>query len=207
MASVVRAGVSLHSRELFPQQSLTPLLRNNQRTSRARLDEPNPAPPLTYLDDPHVKARISIVQRHPESLEPLYRRVLSEILQWLFTRQEGYTLVQEDSSGNLRPDFSVFKLLCRPGGSDYEYEFLFAESKKLGEAWKSHEEHLESVCENNDNETKNVYAVLQVGLGVHFYKYENYAFESLSDELDLVTQVHDVMSWALHIKSRPMPVI
>ncbi|KAL5315382.1 hypothetical protein ACEPPN_016249 [Leptodophora sp. 'Broadleaf-Isolate-01'] len=143
---------------------------NNQRTGRARLSDPNPPPPQTYLDNPHVRAWLTVVQRYPESIEPLYRRVLSEILQQLFTRQDGFTLVQEDSSGNLRPDFSVFRLLCRPGGSDYEFELLFAEVKTIGAAWGSTEEHLESVCENNDNDSKNVYAMIQVGLKVKFYK-------------------------------------
>lgn len=68
-------------------------------------------------------------------------------------------MIQEAAAGDPRPDFSVLKLLRRPCGSGYKYEFLLAESKKVGEAWGSTEDHLHSVCENNDNETKNVYAM------------------------------------------------
>ncbi|KAH8800757.1 hypothetical protein F5884DRAFT_808710, partial [Xylogone sp. PMI_703] len=179
---------------------------NNQRTGRARLDDPNPPPQQTYLDDPHVKARLSVVQHHPHSPEPLYRRVLSEILQWLFPRQNGYTLVQEDMAGQMRPDFTVFKLLCRPGGSTYEYEFLLAESKKVGEPWGSTEQHLQTVCENNDNDTRNVYAMIQIGLKVQFYKYENHSFEKFGEELDLVSDAPTVINWANYLKAHPMPV-
>ncbi|KAH6665407.1 hypothetical protein B0J14DRAFT_606071 [Halenospora varia] len=180
---------------------------NNQRTRRARLDDPNPPPPQTYLEDPRVQARLSVVQRHPDSAEYLYRRVMSEILQWLFTRQEGFTVVQEDSAGDLRPDFSVLKLLCRPGGSNYEYEFLLAESKKLGEPWGSTEDHLETACENNDNDTKNVYAMIQIGLVVQFYKFESRRFQKLGGTMDLVNQVQAVIQCANYMKSNPMPVI
>jgi hypothetical protein len=78
-------------------------------------------------------------------------------------------VIQEAAAGDPRADFSVLKLLRRPGGSGYEYEFLCAESKKVGEAWGATEDHLHSVCENNDNETKNVYAMVQIGLMVQFY--------------------------------------
>ncbi|CZS90027.1 uncharacterized protein RCO7_02302 [Rhynchosporium graminicola] len=107
---------------------------NDQRTGRAILRDPNPPPPSTYLDDPHIRSRITAIQRTPESLEPLYRRVTSEVLSYLYRRTDGFTLVQEDSADNLRPDFTIFKLLCRPGGSDYEHKLLIGEVKKLGES-------------------------------------------------------------------------
>ncbi|KUJ10913.1 uncharacterized protein LY89DRAFT_787244 [Mollisia scopiformis] len=129
---------------------------NNQRTGRARLTDPNSPPPATYLDDRHVATRISVLTRTPDSPEPLYRRMMSGILQWIFTSNEGFSVLQEDMAANLRPDFTVFKLLARPGGSAYEYDFLLGETKVPGEPWDSYADHLHTVCANNDNDTKNV---------------------------------------------------
>ncbi|KAH7395441.1 hypothetical protein BKA64DRAFT_59225 [Cadophora sp. MPI-SDFR-AT-0126] len=180
---------------------------NNQRTGRASLTDPNPPPPATYLADPFVAARISVLQRSPASPEPLYRRMMSAILQWMFTPNEGYSVVQEDMAANLHPDFTVFKLLTRPGGSFYEYDFLLGETKVPGASWSTFAEHLHTVCANNDNDTNNVYGMLQVGFEIQFYKHENYRFEAIGGRMHLVNDVNNVMAWAQHMKANPMPFV
>lgn len=112
--------------------------------------------------------------------------------------------MQEDMASDLKPAFSIHKLLCRPDGSDYEFEFMFAESKVPGEPWESTEEHLQSACAEVDNESKNVYGMIQIGLKVKFYKHENFVFTHLSPVMDLVTEVRDVTAWANYIKSHPL---
>lgn len=88
-------------------------------------------------------------------------------------------MLQEDMATNLRPDFTVFKLLARPGGSAYEYDFLLGETKVPGESWGTYTDHLHTACASNDNDTKNIYGMLQIGFEVQFYKHENYQFEAV----------------------------
>ncbi|KAH8665131.1 hypothetical protein BGZ60DRAFT_410814 [Tricladium varicosporioides] len=179
---------------------------NNQRTGRARLTNPNPPPPTTYLADPHVAARISVLQRTPHSPEPLYRRMMCGILQWIFTSDEGFSVMQEDMA-TLHLDFTVLRLLARPGGSTYEYDFLLGETKIPRESWSINTNHLHTVCASNDNDTKNVYGMLQVGFEVQFFKHENYQFEAIGGRMHLVNDVHNVISWARYMKENPMPFV
>lgn len=116
-------------------------------------------------------------------------------------------MLQEDMATNLRPDFTVFKLLSRPGGSSYEYDFLLGETKVPGESWRTFTEHLHTVCANNDNDTKNVYGMLQIGFEVQFYKHENYQFEAVGGRMHLVNDVHNIIAWAQHMKANPMPFV
>ncbi|TVY23755.1 hypothetical protein LHYA1_G007432 [Lachnellula hyalina] len=180
---------------------------NNQRTRRARLDDPNPPPPATYLDDPHVTARVSVLERTPQSPELLYRRVMCGILQWVFRSNEGFSVLQEGMAADLHPDFTVFKVLRRPGGSLYEYDFLVGETKVPGEAWGAFTDHLHTVCANNNNDSKNVYGLLQIGFEIQLYKHENQRFEAISERMHLVRDVQSVIAWFQHVKARPMPFL
>ncbi|TVY46742.1 hypothetical protein LOCC1_G006219 [Lachnellula occidentalis] len=180
---------------------------NNQRTGRARLDNPNPPPATTYLAEPFVAARIAALQKTPNSPEPIYRRMMCGVLQWIFTPTEGYAVMQEDMAKDMHPDFSVFRLLARPGGSAYEYDFLLGETKVPGESWDSFTDHLHTVCAANDNDTKNVYGMLQVGFVVQFFKHENSQFEALSGRMHLVDDVNDFTAWAQYLKAHPMPFV
>ena len=129
------------------------------------------------------------------------------ILQWVFKSNEGYTVLQEDMAGRFRPDFTVFKLLRNVGGSLYEYDFLIGETKVPGEAWGAFTDHLHTVCASNNNDSKNVYGLLQVGFEIQLYKHENQRFEAISERIHLVTDVHNVIAWFQHIKARPMPYL
>jgi len=113
-------------------------------------------------------------------------------------------VLQEDMALDMHPDFTVFKLLTRPGGSSYEYEFLIGETKVPGESWSTFAEHLHTVCAENDNDTKNVYGMLQIGFEVQMFKHENYQFETLGNRMHLVNDVHDFIACARYIKAHPM---
>jgi hypothetical protein len=116
-------------------------------------------------------------------------------------------VLQENMADDLRPDFTVFKILTRPGGSFYEHSFLLGETKVPGEPWPASADHLHTVCANSDNETKNVYGMLQIGFEVRFYKHENYQFEEVGGQMHLINDVHNVIACAQRMKANPMPVI
>ncbi|KAK0101799.1 hypothetical protein ONS95_006949 [Cadophora gregata] len=174
---------------------------------------PNP-PTLTtttYLNDPHVIARISALQRMPESPDHehlrLYKRLMSAILYCLFPSTARLSVLQENLTTTLRPSFTIAKLLSKPGGSAHEYDFLLGETKCPGESWSASADQLHAACAANDNETKNVYGMLQIGFELQFYKHENYRFEALGGRLHLVDDVDTVVAWAQHITANPMPLV
>ncbi|TVY16162.1 hypothetical protein LARI1_G006868 [Lachnellula arida] len=178
---------------------------NNQRTGRARLIDPTP--PTTYLGDPFVMARSSALKRTPESEIPehMYRRMMCGILQWIFTSNEGFSVFQETMSPEMHPDASVSRVLMRTGGSFYD--FLLGETKVPGKSWETCADHLHTVCASCDNETKNVYGMLQIGFEVQFYKHENNQFEAMGDRMHLVNDVDDFIALTQHLKTHPMPVV
>lgn len=107
----------------------------------------------------------------------------------------------------MHPDSTVLKVLYWPGGSDHDYDFLLAESRKPDGDWESTEEQLQRVCEANDNESENVSAMAQVGLVVQFYRFENRRLLKMGGRLDLVNQVEAVTQCASYMRSNPMPVL
>ncbi|KFY92744.1 hypothetical protein V500_04047 [Pseudogymnoascus sp. VKM F-4518 (FW-2643)] len=165
--------------------------------------------PTTYLSDPHVAARVSLLQRTPQAPKHLYERVLCGILQRVFTTNEGFSVSQEGMGmgSNLCPDFTVLRLLTKPGGSSYEYDFLVGETRTPGESWQASADHLHAVCANNNNDSKNVYGMLEVGFEIQFYNHDNHQFEAISDRMYLVDDVHNVIAWAQRIKANPMPFV
>ncbi|RFU35283.1 hypothetical protein B7463_g1032, partial [Scytalidium lignicola] len=182
---------------------------NNQRTGRARLNDPYPPPPRTYLDDRLLKAHLSLVQKTPDSPEHLYHRVLNSLLHILFTSKSGYWVIRESLTPSFRSRFIVLQLfpLLDDDGVFHEHMFLLTECRRLGEPWELVEQHLENVCRNNDGHTKNFFAMIQIGLQVRFYRYENRTFEKISDVLDLVGDAMAVMERANYIKTHPVPVV
>ncbi|KAL1800296.1 hypothetical protein ACET3X_000638 [Alternaria dauci] len=182
-------------------------LWNNSRTGRAVLINPNPPPPQTYLDDINIKAALDLLVRVPDSGEHIYRRPIGDILRFIFPSSEGYSVVQETVSVNTHPDFCLFKVSQRPGGTLYQYEFMLVESKKPGEAWASTEDHLHDHLEGNGNDSKNCYGMVQIGLDVHFYKYENSNFSRIGGRMHLINDANNVVVWGRHIKDNPMPFV
>jgi hypothetical protein len=64
--------------------------RRNNRTLRIRLTDPNPpAPPLTYLNLPAMRAAVRDIQVVPESHKFMYRRAMVEILRFCFPAKDG----------------------------------------------------------------------------------------------------------------------
>nr|POE72075.1 hypothetical protein CFP56_11951 [Quercus suber] len=183
----------------------------NARTGRIKTINFDTSQPRTFLEDHGVLVSLRLVERSPESGEHLYRRVMSEVLRYFFTKREGFLLFQEEvrgerSSGGTIADMVVFKILARPGGSMYTYDYCMVESKRAGRSWREAEDHLSRHCENTDNTSKQVYALLQIGLLVKFYSANHGVLTALSGRLHLRDHVDEVTAMFTSLKRDPLPV-
>ncbi|TVY59709.1 hypothetical protein LSUE1_G009511, partial [Lachnellula suecica] len=146
--------------------------RRNQRTGRAVLLDPNPPPPRNYLEVTNVATHLRLVERVPDSPEALYRRPMMGILRFLFPDSQGFDVLQEEVVPiDGKPDFVIFKISCRPGGSTYAYEFCIVESKRMGKPWGSTEDQCREYCTNHADPNYAAYAIVHIGLEIRFYKY------------------------------------
>ncbi|KAF9768350.1 hypothetical protein IL306_014384 [Fusarium sp. DS 682] len=136
------------------------------------LTDPNPPPVQTYLENELVKIHLKTIERNPQAGESVHRRLMRAVLAWLFPPNEGYEVIQEEDRGG-RPNLVVFKISCRPGGSAYTYDFCIVESKAKGAPWGSTEDQCANACFETENEVKKVYAMVHIGTGIGFYKYED----------------------------------
>jgi hypothetical protein len=143
----------------------------------------------------------------PESDEHLYRRPIGAILRFIFTAAEGFDVVQEAEGDVTRSDFCVFKVLCKPGGTLFQYDFLLAECKSVGEPWSTTEVQLREQLAGNGNDSKKCYGMIQIGLEVQFYKFEGSELEKVRGKMHLVRQAKDVVACGAHLKAHPLPVV
>lgn len=181
--------------------------RNNKRTGRASLLNPKPPPPQTYLDDDNVKAAIDLLEKVPESDEHVYRRPTGAVLRFLFPAADGFDVVQETEQDNTRSDFTVFKVLRRPGGTLYQYDYLLAESKPIGESWRTTEiQHREQLA-GTGNDSKKCYGMIQIGLDLQFYKFEGSELEKVGGRMHLSRNAKDIVAWGTYLRQNPLPVV
>ncbi|KAL2062600.1 hypothetical protein VTL71DRAFT_5672 [Oculimacula yallundae] len=109
----------------------------------------------TYLSDQAVITHLRISQRIRTTTS--YRRLIMNILRWIFPSSSGFSVTESDMYGNtLQANLTVSSLLTRPGGDAYEYETLLGEARAPGVSWDMYAEHLHTLCASNANETKNV---------------------------------------------------
>jgi len=125
----------------------------------------------------------------------------------MFPSREGFSVVQETVSANTEPDFCLFKILQRPDERLYEYEFMLVECKRQGEPWDTTQNHFQDHLEGNNNESKNCYGMVQIGLVVQFYKYENHNLSTVGGQMHLINNANDVVAWGRRIKDNPMPFV
>lgn len=84
---------------------------------------------------------------------------------------------------------------------------MLMESKKVGLAWGSIEDHLHDYLEGNGNDSKNCYGMIQIGLDVQFYKCENHNFSRVWGRMHLINDANNVVTWGRHIKNNPLPFV
>jgi hypothetical protein len=120
-------------------------------------------------------------------------------------------MYQEESRGvttqtNSRADMAVLKLIARPGGSLYSYDYCLVESKRKGESWPAAVRHLRRHCAGTEAPAEEVYGIVQVGEEMEFYKAKNGELTKISDRLHFVDQVADVMNMCKYLKVHPLPL-
>ncbi|KAF2476819.1 uncharacterized protein BDR25DRAFT_338963 [Lindgomyces ingoldianus] len=187
-----RILIRIHGHRIHPNLSLSAYMcMRNNRTGRITRNDPNPAPLATYLDVPLMKAAVRDIQVAPEAHESIYRRAIVEILWFCFPDRDSWGIYQEESRGELdqnesKPDMAVLKLVARPGGSLYTYDYCLVESKKKGGSWSAAVEQLGRHCAGTEVESKQVYAITQVGEEMEFYKAKDSELIRMADRLHFV---------------------
>jgi hypothetical protein len=182
-------------------------IRVNCRTGLATLIDPNPPPPQTYLDNNNVRAAFDLLLKVPESDEHVYRRPTGGVLRFIFTEAEGFDVVQEAEGDVTRSDFCVFKVLRKPGGTFYQYDYLLAECKPSKESWRTTEIQLREQLAGTGNDSKKCYGMIQIGLDVQFYKFEGHELEKVGGKLHLINHHKDVVALGAYLKAHPLPVV
>lgn len=206
-------GLSAGVSTLVGQNSFNGLIsklivyRRNSRTGRIVFQNPNPLPAQTYLDKTSVIAHLQTIERTPASSEAIYRRATTSILRWLFKEEDGYDVVQEDNRESSVPDHVVFKIERRAGSSFYAYDFLMVECKRADYSWDVALEHCTRHCENTDNESKKVYAMIQIGLTLQFYKWVDSTLTTLTNKLHVRLDVDEIIAAAEYLRTHPLPVV
>lgn len=133
------------------------------------------------------------------------------VLRHFFKETEDYEVVQEESLGEFadhesRADASVLKILARPGGSTYSYDYCLVESKKLGRNWAETEDQLSRHCGGTQNESRRVYGIVHVGLEIKFFRGNAGWLEGISQPLHLRRDVRTIAEWFEFLKRNPLPL-
>lgn len=152
-------------------------------------------------------ANLQTVEGNLDTDESMYRRATTGILRWLFPEDEGFDVVQESHTGTGIIGDVVFKIECRQGDLFYAYDFLIVECKTNRVPWQDATDRCIRNCENTENESKKVYAMVQVGMNVQFHSWGLWALTPLSGILHLRNDVQKIMDWADYMKRNPLPAV
>jgi hypothetical protein len=131
------------------------------------------------------------------------------MLRFMFTPEEGFEVLQETEGDVTRSDYCTFKVLRKPGGTLYQYDYLHTECKPVGESWQTTEAQHREQLAGNGNESKNCYGSIQIGLEWQWYKFEGAKgeLEKLGGRLHLKTHHKEVIAWGAYLKANPLPVV
>jgi hypothetical protein len=65
----------------------------------------------------------------------------------------------------------------------------------------------ETTLRGNGNDSKNCYGMLQIGMMVQFYPYENSVLRKLGGKMHLVDDADNIIVMGQHIKDNPMSFV
>ncbi|KAH6679208.1 hypothetical protein B0J14DRAFT_293308 [Halenospora varia] len=167
----------------------------------------------TYLSDQstHIQARLRALDHGGALQRPLFggeafhRQLQSDVLRFIFKKENGFSITRDVMGNELRPSSSVLKRRQGPDGRMYEFEYLLTEIKAPGKPWQAWRDDLHCVCRSCGNESKNVYALLQIGLEMEFYKHDDGVFSQLGSRMNLIHDAVDITNWCTYIINHPLP--
>jgi hypothetical protein len=164
------------------------------------------------MDKLNVQTHLQLVERSPESHEYLYRRVMMAVLKHFFLEEDGFDILQEESRGELDQtesivNMAVLKIICRPGGSQYSYDYCLVESKKANKSWTETEEHLRRHCAGTENQSRQVYGIIHIGLHVQFFTAQRGTLMRLSGRLHIRHDVNAITTMLGNMKRQPLPFL
>lgn len=149
-----------------------------------------------------IKTYLQMLQRNPESTERIHRRLIHTALQWLF-QGENYDVIQYEKRDSVTLDLVVLKYEAGLDGSFYD--FMIVNCNKAGQPLASMVEQCTRQCENTDNKSKMVYAMIQTGIDVQFYQWGDKVLTPMSSFLHLQNDAGKIIEMVGHLKSHPLP--
>lgn len=87
------------------------------------------------------------------------------------------------------------------------YDFMMVECKKKGHNWAAAVEHLTRHCENGENESGQVYGMVQVGMDIQFFHRGNTTLTTISDVFHLRNEAQEITRWIEYLKANPLPFL
>jgi hypothetical protein len=118
------------------------------------------------------------------------QKVMVTVLKYFFRDSDDFDVMQDESRGEgqhneSRPDAAVLKIISRPGGSPYAYDYCMVESKKVHADWRATEDQLSRHCGGTENESGLVYGIIHIGLYVQFFSANGGVLQPPSNALHL----------------------
>jgi hypothetical protein len=134
------------------------------------------------------------------------------MLRYFFTEDEDFDVLQEESRGEIGQaesivDAVVLKVLWRPGGSSYGYDYCMVESKRAGISWTKTYDHLSRHCAGTGNSSGRVYGIVHIGLYVQMFSADHGILTPMSGRLHLRNDAGLLTTLFASIRDRPVPVL
>lgn len=151
-----------------------------------------------------MRAHLKAIERAPEPSEALYRRVVGTILSWFFEAEEGYSFAFEDSRYESGPDRISFKVEYITVNPLHTHDVMIVVCKRAGESWDLAEDQCQRHCEKTDNESGQIYGMIQLGMEIKFYQWANSTLTPLGHRFQIRNDVQDITEWVNHLKAHPL---
>ena len=133
---------------------------------------------------------------------------MNAILGWWFYDLNSFTVYRKTKVVNITmPAVTMQRVLKLHGEPLALRDYLLVETKAPGEGKLYSETDFLQTLENFVGKKKNVYAIIQYGLKVKFYKWEEGEATAMSEKLHLVRDVDEVMVLLERVRSNPLPIV
>lgn len=169
----------------------------------------------TFLNSRIIAPGYSQVDEHP------YHNLWKIIFNYTFPVIQGYAVIGDEPGANRdKPDIIVIREQTVGPLQTEVYDLLYAECKAHNQPYGSSLSQLQMACEGNSNESRKIYAMLQIGLRVWFYRFDAILVNNKYNDLVPMTlqgvpfqaglhttnQAHLITAQLNHIKTHPLPL-